>query len=75
MEPEKNNETKRKSNPDRVRNYQRSEKAGGVEACMTVLIKLFSWILIFLFFPIAFPMCIRTVQVYSPGAHYIKIDT
>ena len=75
MEPEKNNETKRRSTPDRVQNYQRSEQAGGVEACMTVLIKVFSSILIFLFFPIAFPMCLRTVQVASPDAYYIIIDS
>ena len=48
---------------DGVTGYKRNEKIGGVEKCMTVLIKIFSWFLILLFFPIAIPMCIRTVQV------------
>ena len=52
-----------KTTQDRVRNYKRDDKIGGVEKCMTVLIQVFSWFLIFLFFPIAIPMCIRTVQV------------
>ena len=46
-----------------VRGYKRNEKIGGVEKCMTILIKIFSWFLILLFFPVAIPMCIRTVQV------------
>ena len=54
-----------KTTQDRVRNYKRDDKIGGVESCMTVLIKVFSWFLILLFFPIAIPMCIRTVQVAS----------
>ena len=52
-----------KTTQDRVRNYKRDDKIGGVEKCMTVLIQVFSWFLIMLFFPIAIPMCIRTVQV------------
>ena len=38
-------------------------KIGGAEKCMTILIKVFSWFLILLFFPVAIPMCVRTVQV------------
>ena len=63
MEPEKDIEAKPKATPDRVSQHRKDEPIGGVEACMTVLIKVFSWVLIFLFFPLAIPMCIRTVQV------------
>ena len=51
------------SSPGRSPNDQRDYKIGGAEKCMTVLIKVFSWFLIFLFFPVAIPMCVRTVQV------------
>ena len=42
---------------------QRNEDVGGAEKCMTVLITIFSWLLIALMFPLALPMCIRMVQV------------
>ena len=63
MESEKDKVSKRTSIADTVQTRNESQKAGGVESCMTTLIKVFSWILIFLFLPIALPMCIRTVQV------------
>ena len=52
-----------KPSPVRSPNVQRDYKIGGAEKCMTALIKVFSWLLIFLFFPVAIPMCVRTVQV------------
>ena len=63
MEVEKDKEIDQKSSTNQVNGGQKQGDVGGVESCMTTLITIFSWILILLFFPLALPMCIRTVQV------------
>ena len=46
MESGKDKVLKRTSIADTVQTRNESQKAGGVESCMTTLIKVFSWVLI-----------------------------